>query len=45
MLSNDRPYSDPRIDYDRLVIESGAPRWIRMLKQDDLIEEVRSMRT
>ena len=45
VLSNDRPYSDPRIDYERLVIESGAPRWIRMLKQDGLIEEVRSMRT
>ncbi|MYH30695.1 MAG: IS110 family transposase [Acidobacteria bacterium] len=45
VLTNDRPYSDPRIDYERLVIESGAPRWIRVLKQDDLIEEVRSMRT
>lgn len=45
VLSNDRPYCDPCIDYERLVVESGAPRWIRMLEHADLIEEVRSMRT
>ena len=33
VLREDRPYTDPDIDYKKLVVERNAPRWIRMLKQ------------
>ena len=31
VLRDDRPYIDPGIDYERLVVERNAPRWIRTL--------------
>ena len=33
VLREDRPYTDPDIDYEKLVVERNAPRWIRMLQQ------------
>jgi len=45
VLRNDRPYEDPNIDYARLVIDRGAPRWIRALKPHGLLEEVRTLQT
>ena len=29
VLRDDRPYTDPGIDYERLVVARNAPRWIR----------------
>ena len=43
VLRNDRPYEDPDIDYARLVIGRGAPRWIHASKRHGLIEEVRAL--
>ena len=31
VLRDDRPYTDPDIDYEKLVVERNAPRWLRML--------------
>ena len=45
VLRENRPYIDPGIDYGQLVVEPGAPRWIRMLTQDGFLEEVRTLRT
>ena len=42
VLRNDRPYTDPGIDYQRLVVERNAPRWLRMLKQYGFIEEAQA---
>ena len=33
VLRDDRPYTDPGIDYERLIVARNAPRWIRMLTQ------------
>lgn len=45
VLRDDRPYADPDIDYARLVIAPGAPRWIRVLRHHGLLEEVRALQT
>lgn len=42
VLRDDRPYTDPEIDYERLVVERNAPRWIRMLKQHGFLDEARA---
>ena len=45
VLGNDRPYTDPGIDYEHLVVARNAPRWIRMLKQHGFLEEARAVRS
>ena len=44
VLRNDRPYTDPGIDYEHLVVARNAPRWIRMLTQHGFLEEARAVR-
>ena len=44
VLRDDRPYTDPGIDYERLVVERNAPRWIRTLKQYGFLKEAQAVR-
>ena len=44
VLRDDRPYTDPGIDYQRLVVERNAPRWLRMLRQYGFVEEAQAAR-
>ena len=44
VLRDDRPYTDPGIDYERLVVERNAPRWIRMLTQHGFLAEAQAVR-
>ena len=44
VLRDDRPYTDPGIDYQRLVVERNAPRWLRMLSQYGFLEEAQTAR-
>lgn len=42
MLRDQRPYIDPGIDYDKLVVDRSAARWLRKLAEHGYIERVRS---
>jgi transposase len=33
MLSNQTPHQDRTVDYEALLVERNAPRWIKMLKK------------
>ena len=44
VLRDDRPYTDPGIDYERLVVARNAPRWIRVLTQHGFLEEAQAAR-
>ncbi len=44
VLRDDRPYIDPGIDYERLVVARNAPRWIRMLAQHGFLEQAQAVR-
>ena len=44
VLRDNRPYTDPDIDYERLVVARNAPRWIRKLKQYGFLEELQAVR-
>lgn len=33
MLKNNRPYYDPEVDYEALMVQRNAPRWIKALKK------------
>jgi len=33
ILKDKKPYRDPQIDYEKLVVEKNAPRWLRALEQ------------
>ena len=33
LLKNGRPYIDPEIDYESIVVKKNAPRWIQALKK------------
>jgi transposase len=33
MLKHKKPYQDPHIDYERLVVEKNAPRWLQALER------------
>ena len=44
VLRDDRPYIDPGIDYERLVVARNAPRWIRMLTQHGFLEQAQAVR-
>ena len=45
VLRDDRPYTDPGIDDERLVVARNAPRWIRMLTQHGFLAEAQAVRT
>lgn len=38
MLRDDRPYQDPETDYEALVVRRNAPRWIRQLRQFEIVK-------
>ena len=42
VLRDDRPYTDPDIDYEKLVVERNAPRWLRMLTRHGFLAEVQA---
>ena len=42
VLRDDRPYTDPDIDYEKLVVERNAPRWLRMLTQHGFLAEAQA---
>ena len=42
VLREDRPYTDPDIDYEKLLVERNAPRWVRMLKRHGLLAEAQA---
>ena len=42
ILRENRPYTDPDIDYEKLVVERNAPRWIRMLQQHGFLAEAQA---
>jgi hypothetical protein len=33
MLKNVKPYLDPGIDYEELMVDKNAPRWLQALKK------------
>ena len=33
MLKNNRPYYDPEVDYEALMVQRNAPRWIKALNK------------
>ena len=39
LLGTDEPYCDPGVDYERLLVERNAPRWLRKLKKYGFLEE------
>ena len=42
VLRDDRPYTDPDINYEKLVVERNAPRWLRMLTRHGFLAEVQA---
>ncbi len=40
VLRDDHPYQDPQVDYEQLLAQRNGPRWIRMLRKHDLLEEL-----
>ena len=42
VLRDDRPYLDPDIDYEKLVVERNAPRWMRMLARHGFLAEAQA---
>ena len=42
VLRDDRPYTDPDIDYEKLVVERNAPRWLRMLTRHGFLAEAQA---
>ena len=43
VLCDDRPYTDPGVDDEHLVVARNAPRWIRMLTQHGFLEEAKAV--
>ena len=39
MLRDNKPYRDPGVDYEKLLVQRNAPRWLRKLKQHGFLEE------
>ena len=39
LLRRDEPYCDPGVDYEQLLVERNAPRWLRKLKKYGFLEE------
>ncbi len=40
MLRDDVPYRDPDIDYEALLVDRNAPRWLRQLKECGVLKPV-----
>lgn len=40
LLKSLKPYKDPGIDYQRLVVERNAPRWLSALKKYGFLNEI-----
>ena len=38
VLRDAKPYHDPETDYEALLVERNAPRWIRMLQHHDVLQ-------
>ena len=36
VLKTGKPYRDPRIDYEAIMVQRNAPRWITMLQKHDI---------
>ena len=39
LLGTDKPYRDPGVNYERMLVARNAPRWLRKLKQCGFLEE------
>ena len=39
MLRDGRPYQDSEVDYERLLVQRNAPRWLRKLKQYGFLDQ------
>ena len=33
VLTEQKPYTDPEVDYTQLIVKKNAPRWIKMLTE------------
>ena len=42
MLRDNRPYIDPGIDYDKLLVDRNAARWLRKLEEHGYLPDIRS---
>ncbi len=42
MLRDNRPYIDPGIDYDKLLVDRNAARWLRKLEEHGYLQNLRS---
>ena len=42
MLRDNRPYIDPGIDYDKLLVDRNAARWLRKLEEHGYLHSIRS---
>lgn len=39
VLRDKKPYLDPQIDYEQIVVSRNSPRWLKMLKQYGYLKE------
>ena len=42
MLRDNQPYIDPGIDYDKLLVDRNAARWLRKLEEHGYLQSIRS---
>jgi hypothetical protein len=42
ILSKKEPYRDPGVDYERLVVDRNAPRWIKALQKYGYLPQAQS---
>ena len=45
MLRDNRPYIDLGIDYDKLLVDRNAARWLRKLEEHGYLSSIRSTAT
>jgi transposase len=41
VILNETPYCDPEVDYEAIMVEKNAPRWIKALKKYGFVEKAR----
>ena len=41
-LRDNLPYIDPGIDYDKVLVDRNAARWLRKLKDHGYLQRIRS---
>ena len=39
VLRDGRPYRDPEVDYEALLVQRNAPRWIARLREFGVLEQ------